>query len=84
LPGPVRQTAAAAASVVVGVTDEPVAAEPYLLGMAGHSVVLVEVTYCGPFELADRYLRRLGAARPMLDTVKPRSYLAVKQEGTRC
>lgn len=51
---------------------------PYPTGMAGRPVVLIEVTYCGPVERSDRYLRPLMAARPIVDTVQPRSYLAVQ------
>lgn len=51
---------------------------PYRPGMAGRPVVLIEVTYCGPVERSTRYLRPLRAAKPMLDTVLPRSYLAVQ------
>jgi len=51
---------------------------PFAPGMAGRPIVLVEPTYCGPVERADRHLRRLRAAQPLLDTVQPRSYLAVQ------
>ena len=55
-------------------TDQPL----YAPGMAGRRVVLIELTYCGPVGGADRYLSPLRAGRPMLDTVQPRSYLAVQ------
>jgi Berberine and berberine like len=55
-------------------TDHP----PYSPGMAGRPGVLIEVTYCGPADRSDRYLHPLRAAGPMLDTVQPRSYLAVQ------
>jgi FAD/FMN-containing dehydrogenase len=55
-------------------TDQP----PFAPGMAGRPVVMSELTYCGPVEGVDRYLRPLRAGRPMLDTVQPRSYLAVQ------
>jgi FAD/FMN-containing dehydrogenase len=51
---------------------------PYSRGMAGRPVVLIEVTYCGPAERSERFVGPLRAARPMLDTVQPRSYLAVQ------
>jgi len=51
---------------------------PYSPAMAGRPVVLMEVTYCGPVERSDRYLRSLRSTRPLLDTVRPRSYLAVQ------
>jgi len=51
---------------------------PYSPGMAGRPVVLIEVTYCGLLERSERYVRPLKAAGPMLDTVQPRSYLAVQ------
>jgi FAD/FMN-containing dehydrogenase len=51
---------------------------PFAREMAGRPVVLIEVTYCGAIEAADQYLRPLRAAQPMLDTVQPRSYLAVQ------
>jgi FAD/FMN-containing dehydrogenase len=51
---------------------------PFAPGMAGRPIVLVEPTYCGPVERADRHLRLLRAARPLLDTVQPRNYLAVQ------
>lgn len=55
-------------------TDHP----PYSPGMAGRPSLLIEVTYCGAADRSDRYLRPLRAAGPMLDTVQPRSYLAVQ------
>lgn len=51
---------------------------PYPPGMAGRPVVLVESTYCGPLDRAGSYLRSLRDARPLLDTLQPRSYLAVQ------
>jgi FAD/FMN-containing dehydrogenase len=51
---------------------------PFAPGMAGRPVVLIESTYCGPVERSDRYLRPLRAGKPVLDTVQPRSYLAVQ------
>jgi FAD/FMN-containing dehydrogenase len=51
---------------------------PFAPGMSGRPVVLIEATYCGPLEHADRYLHPLRAAGPMLDTIQPRSYLAVQ------
>jgi FAD/FMN-containing dehydrogenase len=51
---------------------------PYSPGMAGRPVVLIEVTYCGPVDSSEPYVRPLRAAGPMLDTVQPRSYLAVQ------
>ena len=55
-------------------TDHP----PFAPGMAGWPVVLVEATYCGPVGRADRYLRSLREAKPLLDTLQPRSYLVVQ------
>src|SRR5215472_3842817 len=57
-------------------TDDP-PSEP---GMARHPVVLLEVTYCGAVEEADRHIRaiRSGAGKPVVDTVQPRSFLAVQ------
>ena len=51
---------------------------PFAPGFAGRPVVLIESTYCGSIERADRYLRPLKAAEPLLDTLLPRSYPAVQ------
>jgi FAD/FMN-containing dehydrogenase len=53
---------------------------PFEVGMAGRPVVVIEVTYCGAVEKADRYLRPItaGAGQPIVDTVQPRSFLAVQ------
>jgi FAD/FMN-containing dehydrogenase len=74
------ELAAAAPDELVMSLEFRIATEypPYPPGLAGRPVVVIEVTYCGPIERADRYLRRLKGLRPMLDTVKPRSYLAVQ------
>src|SRR5215831_13745549 len=55
---------------------------PFEPGMAGRPVALIEVTYCGAVEEADRHLGALRAGNragnPVVDTVQPRSFLAVQ------
>ena len=53
---------------------------PFEPGMAGRPVVVIEVTYCGAVDEADRHLRavRAAAGKPIVDTVQPRSFLAVQ------
>jgi FAD/FMN-containing dehydrogenase len=56
---------------------------PFEPDMAGRPVVVIEVTYCGPVEQADRHLRAIragagGAGKPLVDTVQPRSFLEVQ------
>lgn len=51
---------------------------PFEPGMAGRPVAVIEVTYCGAVQQAGRHLRALRAGKPVVDTVQPRSFLAVQ------
>lgn len=51
---------------------------PFAPSMSGRPLVVIEVTHCGPVEEADRHIRALRASKPIIDTVQPRSFLAVQ------
>jgi len=84
-----REVAAAFTAAMAAAPDEVTAGmgwfvapsgPPFPPAVAGHPVVVVNATHCGPLDAAERDLAPLRALGPALDTFALRSYLELQAE----